>query len=108
MHEDYVNLVGDIMYPKSTFHYAESNPAEGKVRTMSMLYEFLSHWMLQYLCLQFPLEKINTLGYLVNPLRKRSVLGIYYAVRNAKSDHNLLLYYYYFMLCTQKNGIRMK
>mmetsp|Transcript_6440 Transcript_6440/g.10540 ORF Transcript_6440/g.10540 Transcript_6440/m.10540 type:complete len:197 (-) Transcript_6440:115-705(-) len=52
MHEDYVNLVGDIMYPKSTFHYADANPAEGK----------------------YPLDKINTLGYLVNPLRKRSVL----------------------------------
>jgi hypothetical protein len=29
--EDYVNLVGDVMYPKSTFHYAEATPAEGKV-----------------------------------------------------------------------------
>jgi hypothetical protein len=31
VNEDYVNLVGDIMYPKSTFNYAEANPAEGKV-----------------------------------------------------------------------------
>lgn len=52
INEDYVNLVGDIMYPKSKFHYSSTNPPEGK----------------------FPLGKINTLGYLLCPLRKRSVL----------------------------------
>ena len=34
--EDYVNLVGDVMYPKATFHYATATPAEGKVCLSSL------------------------------------------------------------------------
>lgn len=85
MHEDYVNLVGDIMYPKSTFHYVDSNPAEGKVSCVVVNYTTVEDRLFErfstkeifyiYYCVQFPLDKINTLGYLLNPLRKRSVLG---------------------------------
>lgn len=52
MTDIYVNLVGEMMYPKTTYGLYGYAPEDGR----------------------FPIEKVNTLGYLLNPLRKRSVI----------------------------------
>ena len=49
--EDYVNLVGDMMYPKLVY------PAYGYDSNKS----------------RFPFERITTLGYLLNPVRRPTV-----------------------------------
>ena len=52
MAEDYVNFVGDMMYPKRNFGPYGYDLSQGRV----------------------PLEKIPTLGYLISPLRRPSVI----------------------------------
>lgn len=51
MTEDYVNLVGDLMYPKLQYGPYGYIAEEGR----------------------FPVERITTLGYLLNPLRRPTV-----------------------------------
>lgn len=49
--EDYVNFVGDMMYPKTVYPAYGYEPTKGR----------------------FPFERITTLGYLLNPMRRPSV-----------------------------------
>jgi hypothetical protein len=71
MTDIYVNLVGEMMYPKTTYGLYGYAPEDGRVS----LFRFASHFLLYKYVYQFPIEKVNTLGYLLNPLRKRSVIG---------------------------------
>jgi len=48
MTEDYVNLVSDLMYPRVAYGPFGYAPQEGR----------------------FPVERVTTLGYLLNPMRK--------------------------------------
>ena len=50
--EEYVNFVGDIMYPKKVFGPYGHQPEKNR----------------------FPVERMTTLGFLLNPLRRRTVL----------------------------------
>ena len=50
--EDYVNFVGDLMYPKTVFGPYGFDPAKGR----------------------FPFERVSTLGYLLNPMRRPLVV----------------------------------
>ena len=55
MMEDYVNLVGDLMYPNITIGPYGYDPSENR----------------------FPLDKVPTLGYLLNPLRRPTVFELW-------------------------------
>lgn len=50
--EDYVNFVGDIMYPKTVFPAPGYDASKGR----------------------FPFERISTLGFLLNPMRRPMVI----------------------------------
>jgi hypothetical protein len=50
--EDYVNFVGDMMYPKTVFPAPGFDASKGR----------------------FPFERISTLGYLLNPMRRGLVV----------------------------------
>lgn len=52
MADDYVCLVGDLMYPKTLIGPYGYDPEEGRL----------------------PLDRVTTLGYLLNPLRRPSVI----------------------------------
>jgi hypothetical protein len=69
MTNDYVDLVGDIMYPKCSF---ENFPEEQKVFTAFVLFFPLLSIELP----QLPYDKFSTLGYLLSPLRDPTVIGM--------------------------------
>ena len=48
MAEDYVNLVGELMYPKQTFGPYGHRPEEAR----------------------YPLNRVNTLGYIMSGMRR--------------------------------------
>jgi len=52
MTEDYTNFVGELMYPKTTFGPYGTAPDKSR----------------------FPVSRVNTLGYLISPLRRPTVL----------------------------------
>jgi len=68
--EEYVNFVGEIMYPKKVFgpygHHPEKN--------------------------RFPVERMTTLGFLLNPLRRRTVLEKWSPLEIALFEASLTLF----------------
>lgn len=71
LNEIYVNLVAEMVYPKVEFSSYGFSPQQNRVSRkrhstpISIKRQF--H--------QYPFDRVNTLGYLLNPLRNRSVLG---------------------------------
>lgn len=82
MNEKYVEFVGGMMYPKSTTGPFGFQLDKGRVSldhlhvrpTCQSLY-FPSRLFLTRLHFQSPTERVNTLGYLLSPLRTASVMG---------------------------------
>mmetsp|Transcript_12527 Transcript_12527/g.18916 ORF Transcript_12527/g.18916 Transcript_12527/m.18916 type:complete len:185 (-) Transcript_12527:230-784(-) len=70
MTDDYVDIVGDIMYPKCSFGSSNVSEEEPKL----------------------PFEKLNTLGYLLNPIRHRTVLEKWCPFEVAVFEASICLY----------------
>lgn len=70
MTEDYVNLVGDLMYPKTLFGPYGFDPTKGR----------------------FPVERISTLGYLTSALRRPTVIEKWTPYEVAVFEAALTLY----------------
>lgn len=68
--EDYVNIVGELMYPKTLFGPYGFSSSEGR----------------------FPLERITALGYLMSPLRRQSVVEKWSPLEVALFEAALTLY----------------
>jgi hypothetical protein len=69
MSEDYVNLVGDLMYPKTLFGPYGYNIEEGR----------------------FSVDRITTLGYLLNPLRRPTTIEKWSPIEIAIFEASLTL-----------------
>lgn len=67
MTDDYLDLVGDIMYPKCSY---DTFPEEQKL----------------------PFDRINTLGYLLNPIRHRTVIEKWAPLDIAVFEASITLY----------------
>ena len=70
MTEDYVNLVGDLMYPKTLFGPQGYDVAENRN----------------------PIERITTLGYLISPIRKITVIEKWSPIEIAVFEGSITLY----------------
>ncbi len=70
MTEDYVNVVGDLMYPKKVFGPFGYHEEQGLL----------------------PLVRVNTLGYLKNPLRRQQVLEKWSPYEVAVFEASITLY----------------
>ena len=68
--EEYINFVGDIMYPKKTFGAYGFHPEKTR----------------------FPVERMTTLGYLLSPLRRRTVLEKWSPIEIALFEASLTLF----------------
>lgn len=68
--EEYINFVGDIMYPKKTFGAYGFQPEKTR----------------------FPVERMTTLGYLLSPLRRRTVLEKWSPIEIALFEASLTLF----------------
>jgi hypothetical protein len=71
--EVYVNLVSEMMYPKAEFGPYGYSPEENRV-SAGLCFVVISLRIIVSFT-QYPFEKISTLGYLLNPLRNRTVFG---------------------------------
>lgn len=73
--EDYVNIVGELMYPKQPVGPYGFDSENGRVRIrcyvalLTTLVTFVDELQ------QFPADRMNTLGWLLCPLRKPTVIG---------------------------------
>jgi hypothetical protein len=68
--EDYISLVGDLLYPKAQFGPYGYNPAERK----------------------FPLHRMTTLGFLSCPLRKPTVVEKWSPYEIGMFEGSIMLY----------------
>ena len=74
--EDYVNIVGEIMYPKQTFGPYGYDAESGRVSISVFLLGACSSQIYSlFRIVQFPVEKMSSLGWLLCPLRKPTVIG---------------------------------
>ena len=70
MTEDYVNLVGDLMYPKTLFGPQGYDISENRN----------------------PIERITSLGYLISPIRKITVIEKWSPIEIAIFEGSITLY----------------
>jgi hypothetical protein len=99
MSEDYVSLVGDIMYPRKEFGPYGYIPDKARVSALSILQSVQSLHQHMHACMQFPMDRINTLGFLLSPIRKPTVIGIVIFTCSDSSSDNA---------SRQKNGVHMR